>query len=567
MREVLHPASRKLRVGIMLNDWAVPAWAWRMLSIIGAGDYADIALVVMNTSAAQPAVQRSLMQRVRDNRGHLVETIVRKALDKANAVLLERGVSRPDAFEPRRLDELLAGVPVIEVSPARAKWSDRLSDAELERIRAADLDVLIRLGFRVLRGGVLTVARYGIWSFHHGDNRINRGGPPGFWESMQGWPETGSILQILSEDLDNGTVLDRTYASTNATSVRANRNAYFWKSLSMLPRQLKALQASGDKAFFARVAEENADPEFYSRPLYRDPTNAQFAALIARRIWRKIAFRLENRFWQRQWILLYSFGTELTLSLWRYKRLVPPKDRFWADPHVIERGGKYYIFLEELIYATGKGHIAMMTLDAKGRASEPVTVLDRPYHISYPFVFEHGGETYMIPESVANSTIELYRCVDFPLRWEFQENLMSGVKAVDATLAFHEGRYWLFANMIENPGGSSWDELFVFHSDAPFGSPWTPHPMNPVVSDVKSARPAGPLFRHRGRLYRPAQDCTRHYGYGLVFARIDVLNEREYSETVVSRASPDFAPDVVATHTFVRAGALSLIDAQIRRRR
>ncbi|HEX5121656.1 MAG TPA: hypothetical protein VFV97_00320, partial [Rhodanobacteraceae bacterium] len=366
-REVLPPASRKLRVGVMLNDRVAPAWAWQMLNVIRASDYAEIVLVVLNTSPRQADAPRGLVQRIRENRGRLVDAVVRKVLDKANDRLLERFVPKPNAFEPKRLDEVLAGVPVVEVSPTRTKWSDRLSDAELERIRASDLDVLIRLGFRVLRGGVLTATRFGIWSFHHGDNRINRGGPPGFWESMQGWPETGSILQILSEDLDNGTVLDRSYSSTNANSVAANRNAYFWKSLSMLPRQLKALQRSGDKAYFARVARLNADPEFYSRPLYRDPTNGELAALMARKLWRRLKLKLAGRFRFDQWILLYSLGSELTLSLWRYKRIVPPKDRFWADPHVIQRNGKYYVFLEELPYATNKGHIAMMTIDAKGR--------------------------------------------------------------------------------------------------------------------------------------------------------------------------------------------------------
>ena len=47
----------------------------------------------------------------------------------------------------------------------------------------------------------------GVWSYHHGDNRVNRGGPAGFWEVFEQWDVTGSILQVLSEELDAGKTL------------------------------------------------------------------------------------------------------------------------------------------------------------------------------------------------------------------------------------------------------------------------------------------------------------------------------------------------------------------------
>ena len=49
--------------------------------------------------------------------------------------------------------------------------------------------------------------------FHRGSKRANRGGPPGFWEVMDGEPVTGAVLQVLSEDLDAGLVLARSFSS------------------------------------------------------------------------------------------------------------------------------------------------------------------------------------------------------------------------------------------------------------------------------------------------------------------------------------------------------------------
>ncbi|MDW6023461.1 hypothetical protein SAZ10_17060 [Mesorhizobium sp. BAC0120] len=84
------------------------------------------------------------------------------------------------------------------------------SDEEIARIKAADIDLIIRLGGRgIYRGAMLTAARHGIISIHHGDNRAFRGGPPGFWEIVEGAPRSGYIVQRLTSTLDGGEVLAR----------------------------------------------------------------------------------------------------------------------------------------------------------------------------------------------------------------------------------------------------------------------------------------------------------------------------------------------------------------------
>ena len=68
----------------------------------------------------------------------------------------------------------------------------------------------------------------------------------------------------------------------------------------------------------------------------------------------------------------------------------------------------------------------------------------------------------MIPETCANKTIELYKCLEFPFKWELQQNLMENLDAVDTTIHFHNGKYWMFVNIKENKGASNCDELFLF---------------------------------------------------------------------------------------------------------
>ncbi len=554
---------KKLRVGLLLNEMRVCAWVYRMVEILQEGDYASVELLVVDggTGSTKPSLVRRFSNRARN----LLPVLLNKGLDVAERKLVERNASLPDAFALRDLTPLVMNVPVITVHPVRKKVSDYFSEQDVAAIKAQELDVLIRIGFRILRGEILEAARYGVWSYHHGDNRVNRGGPAGYWEVVERWPETGSVLQILSEDIDNGKVLYRSWSCTQET-VTDNRNNLYWKSLSFIPRMLERLHRLGEEDFFQRVEAKNPPLNLYSNRLFTLPTRRERMRHITRRTIGKLRDKYANKFYFDQWFLLYHLGDDGWGSLWRYKAILPPKDRFWADPFPVYRNGKYYLFIEEFLFDRKKGHIALLEMDEEGNHGEPVTVLERPYHLSYPFVFQFEGEYYMVPESAANRSVDLFRCVEFPHRWEHRRTLLEGVSAVDATLHHHEGRWWMFVNMAENEGASSCDELFLFHTDDLFDGKWTPHPENPVISDVKRARPAGRIFTQGGRLYRPSQNCAGRYGYGFQINEILRLDEEGYEERTITAVTPGWRRDLLATHTFNRVHRLSVIDAEQRRR-
>ena len=124
------------------------------------------------------------------------------------------------------------------------------------------------------------------------------------------------------------------------------------------------------------------------------------------------------------------------------------------------------------------------------------------------------------------------------------------------------GKWWLFTSQSELPGGSPWDELHLYYSDDPLSDNWLPHPNNPIVSDARSARPAGKVFERNGKVYRPSQNCSRHYGYGFNICEITRMSETEYEERIVSSVEPNWSPELVATHTFNYEGGLTVVDAQ-----
>lgn len=215
-----------------------------------------------------------------------------------------------------------------------------------------------------------------------------------------------------------------------------------------------------------------------------------------------------------------------------YTPLPVDPEVFYADPFVVERDDGTYLFAEACPYATGKGVLVAAALGPDGEAGPFRTVLERPWHLSYPYVFEHGGETWLAPEGSTHGGVEIYRAAAFPWDWTLAHHILPDRPLVDATIFEHGGRLWLLAGAAM-PGGSDWDELFAWHAPALEG-PWTPHALNPIKSDCRSARPGGRPLRIGGRLLRPAQRCERQYGEALVWLEIRTLTPDAFEEVEVS---------------------------------
>jgi hypothetical protein len=535
----------------------IPMWLYYLIESLKNCNFVTIDLIVINKTEVKKG---SFCSRLIKNRDYHLYTFFMK---------FEKLFFHTQ-FDPHILKNsknLLEDINILEVFPEQTKFSDRLNADDITKIKEFNLDVLIRFGFRILRGDILSSSKYGVWSLHHGDQDSNRGGPAGFWEVLQNQTTTGTILQILTEDLDDGEILSKSISSTDHFSVIRNRSNYFWNSPSIIIKTLQKLYEEGEQKFFSKVKETNQKLNFYDNQLYTAPKNKYFFKFLLKHFLKLGKEKLISSFYFNQWILLFYVGNQIQKSFWKYKEIIPPKDRFWADPHIISKDDTHYIFLEEYIYKKSKGHIALMKIDKNGKFTNPVKILEKPYHLSYPFVFYHENELFMVPESSHEKTIQLYKCDEFPLKWTFQKNLLENIIATDSTLFFHNNKWWLFASVASNEFASSSDELCLFYSDNLLTGTWTPHPMNPIISDVRKARPAGKIFEYNGNLYRPSQNCSVSYGYGLVFNKISRLNETEYEESQIISLEPNWKDNIVGFHTFNYSDGLSIIDAKKRRLR
>ncbi|MGN6569256.1 MAG: glucosamine inositolphosphorylceramide transferase family protein [Flavipsychrobacter sp.] len=549
----------RIKVGLLMDSLTVPNWICKLIEKINESNYAEVSLIVMNTANNQAS---SRLNKVVNNFNEVFFAAYKKLENKVHPIA-------NDAFYLKDVSSLLRTTPTVSVKPIQKKFSDTIIPDDIEKIKSYNIDVFLRFGFRILKGDILTIAKYGVWSYHHGDNTINRGMPAGTWEFLEKWPTTGSILQILSDELDGGQLLYRSQSATNTSYLNENRNNYYWKSAAFVPRMLKKLYEDRNNFIEKHVSPINQHPEFYSNKLYRNPGNAVIFKKILSKGWDAIKTRFNSLFYLNQWLLMYSLSKaeKPSFELYKYKKIIPPKDRFWADPHVVYNDNKYYIFFEEVLYSEKNGRISVIEMDERGNYSSPQIALKTDYHLSYPFMLEADGKQYMIPETRANRSIELYETDNFPLGWKLKMKLMENVDAVDTTILFYNNKWWLFTNMREYDGASTSDELFLFYADDLLTKNWTPHPLNPIVSDFLNARPAGRVFIHNGNLYRPAQICTPFYGWGVAINHISKLTEQEYQETTVSSIKPHWEKNVRQVHTLSYCNKLTVIDANIRRSR
>jgi hypothetical protein len=502
------PRAGKLRVGVFADRRLQPRWLVDAFLRIAASEFSEIVLV----SAAEGAPASSPLA------WQLYERLDRRLFGADPSDGLDLATAFPlGAFRQYPLD--LEGLD-LDVAFALGEFDDTQLDG---------------------------IARYGVWRF----------ALDGVREVAEGMPVTGSALHVRLRAGARPRLAYQSWTRTNPLSVARNRDPLLRKSTEFAWRALRELHRSGEGWL------EQCRPVEPQAPASESYLRGSDIARIGTRL---IARGVEKALAVEQWFLAWRFGRHsLSGDLEGFTRLMPPQDRYWADPFVLEKNGRYFIFFEDLPFSAGKAHIAMIEVTREG-ATPPVKVLERDYHLSYPFLVEQDGELYMIPETGRNRTVEAYRCVDFPLRWRLERVLLDGPRLVDAT--FHRGtdRWWMFANAAAGGSRMFDDELHLFHADNLLGE-WKPHPRNPVKSDARCARPAGQLVWRNGALLRPAQICVPRYGAGLAMNRVLRLTPHEYAERQVERILPPPGSGLLGIHTVNRAGDLTVVDAFARRRR
>lgn len=519
----------KLRVGVILPDNMVPAWVRHMLEAVKASAHAEIAALAfadLSNGTPSPA-----------NKQYELQLNLDKKLFRPE----------PDPWELSDIRKVLYNTQVLGVN-----LHERLS-----RLKAMRIDLLLNLSLEDMPKSLLNVARFGAWSLRCNDVRVTAGSEIGWQEILNDIPVMHCDIEIQREDATQ--VFAGSVLATDPSSISLNQKSFFWRASQVVPRAFRRLQMQGGQEFFSRTRPIHAAEKASL------PTASQSTALIQRQALQISEDKIRRRITPQPWAFMAGKCAEGESFNWdRLNLKVPPRGVFWSSPFLLKKQDKFHLFFEEYSTRTQRGRIAYIMIDdPEGNISEPQVVLERPYHLSYPFLFEYRGEFYMIPETSENRAVEVYRCLRFPDQWEYYKTIMPDVQAANATLVEYSMRWWMFVN-VASKGGSTLDELNLFYSDDPLSTNWTPHPMNPVVSDVRSAQPAGRLFRRDGGLIRPSRDSSLGRGPAINLNSITKMTIHEYEEELLERIEPPNG-DILGTQTYNRLDDLVVLDALLKR--
>lgn len=466
------------------------------------------------------------------------------------------------AAEPVDMRNFLETVPTVFDNPiAIGKYREALSSKALQFVKNTEPDFILRFGFGILDGEILTCSKYGVWSYHHGDPAQFRGQPPGFWEIAKKVPVTGAILQRLSSELDGGEILHRGYFKTVFQSYAKTRDVLYLGSSSWLRRTCSEIIGNG---YRGTVSSSKAA----MGPIYREPQNLDMFIFIMQAVKEFFAAQVMFKFYRQNWncgvvdapihVVAGLNGPEEQLRSLKGAHWMPTKKGvFTADPFGYERedNGGIRILFELFSWRRKLGCIAGVNYN-NDIFSPMELILDASTHLSYPYVSSLGSEQFFVPEHSAGCDISLFE-LDSTGRPHRKTTLFAKSKLIDSTFVRWDGKFWMFS--LDETRSKNTD-LYVYYADFMKG-PWTAHPMNPIKSDVQSARPGGTPFFHNGKLFRPSQDCSTHYGSSTVINEVIVLTVTDFQEVAVSRVQPlSDGPYSFGLHTVSAVGNYTLID-------
>lgn len=423
-----------------------------------------------------------------------------------------------------------------------------------QRVRIADhgLKFILFLGAGEVPKGLAPCAELGVWRFTRSSGSASE---YPFIDGLSRRDDVVSFgLEQVSEHDDSHRLLRNGHFRARGERNRSVARQVLSEASRWPLLVLKHVLLNGDLPH----CEERASTSFG-----RNNAVALVLSLLSRNVVVNLTSKLASYFVLETWnigLVRMNFRTLLTGASLSDVALLPRLEfgRYIADPFILSTKPILTILTEDFS-DFGVGRISEVTVrDPFGTPEVGVRVcLESRHHLSYPFLFQEDGVTYCLPECAQSNASQLYRYDAGKLAPVAE--ILSGARVTDGTILFHERLYWLFCGLEDD---NDQVNLHLFFSETLHGN-WSPHPLNPVKTDVRSSRSAGQIIIHDGVLFRPAQDCSRSYGSGLSINRIQRLTVRCFEETVVTTINPEaISRSCKGLHTLSFADNLMVIDAK-----
>ena len=314
-----------------------------------------------------------------------------------------------------RVISKLKSIDYVYLYPTKKKYSDLFDSNEISKLNKYNLDIILRNEFNIIKGKILNFPKFGIWSFHHGDNDFYRGGPAGFWEVLNNENTTGVTLQILNNNLDGGDIIDKCHFPTQQTYIR-NNSFILEKSSSILLKNIKLLYYNSKVSFYPSKTSEYKIYKYPNKIIYIIKYlivlfNNLFLNKLIKKFYHLMNFRLN------MWSLFIIKNDIFSNKINKIIPILPPKGFFYADPFLVKRKNEFFLFFENYSYKKNKGNISCGVLK-NDKLTNIKDIISSKNHYSYPFIFNYENKFYLIPESYQSNRLEIYISIDFPYKWK-----------------------------------------------------------------------------------------------------------------------------------------------------
>ena len=232
------------------------------------------------------------------------------------------------------------------------------------------------------------------------------------------------------------------------------------------------------------------------------------------------------------WNVCSGFG-----SSEQYDQLRPSLRYWYADPMPYTIADQTFVFMEMMDHRTLKGVIGVSAYDSQGKLSKPRVIIDEPFHMSFPHVFDFNGNTYMIPETSEVEQLRVYKMGEDVYQWEIFRIFENLGKLVDTITMEKDGHlYFLACELHSNPLKT---RLILFKLDDINKGMLAEIPMENEEYSYE-CRNAGPFIYSSGHIYRISQgSMPDEYGVYMTLNEVDSIGSEGLREHVIKRIGVD----------------------------
>ena len=213
---MVQETGRKLKIGILLDGFVLPAWKYSIIERLTNVDFAEIVLVM----------KCPLFFSSRSNWQRSVPGAVIKIIEKADRLIFR---TRKDYLAPKDATGILKVVRQINLKYGNQGDRRILIPDQVSEIKDVSPDLILKFSVNCQDKDISKIPKYGVWEYSADNAGTAYPTIPGFREVMEKISVTRSRLLALTGDREVPVIIFSSFESTCRYSVNINRNNIAWR--------------------------------------------------------------------------------------------------------------------------------------------------------------------------------------------------------------------------------------------------------------------------------------------------------------------------------------------------